>query len=279
MLEEALNRRRTKLGREHPETLRSTNALARAYLANRPAQAESLAREALAILEKQRPDDWFTFDTRSLLGGGLLGQQKYADAEPLLLQGYEGMKAQRVQDSCLCKEHRGGGRLANCRALRPLGQEGQGRRVEETPVNDSTGRTSTCAAIVEAFRAEHCWGSRGALFRTQPVFSTCNRHRHWPPGWRPRRGTETTVLRRDWDFRQPLAHVIGTLPPPPLIHGTSRSSQRSTSLPPLNFLRRPLTSITSSAESLAVAGRSRFPDYSRLRSASMEFEQSQYVVW
>jgi hypothetical protein len=29
----------------------------------------------------------------SLLGGALLGQKKHADAEPLLLKGYEGMKA------------------------------------------------------------------------------------------------------------------------------------------------------------------------------------------
>ncbi len=28
-----------------------------------------------------------------MLGGALLGQKKYAEAEPLLLQGYEGMKA------------------------------------------------------------------------------------------------------------------------------------------------------------------------------------------
>jgi hypothetical protein len=28
-----------------------------------------------------------------MLGGALLGQKKYADAEPLLLTGYEGMKA------------------------------------------------------------------------------------------------------------------------------------------------------------------------------------------
>jgi hypothetical protein len=27
-----------------------------------------------------------------MLGGALLGQKKYADAEPLLLQGYEGTK-------------------------------------------------------------------------------------------------------------------------------------------------------------------------------------------
>jgi hypothetical protein len=36
---------------------------------------------------------WTTFNTQSLLGGALLGQKKYADAEPLLLKGYEGMKA------------------------------------------------------------------------------------------------------------------------------------------------------------------------------------------
>ncbi len=29
---------------------------------------------------------------RSMLGGALLGQKKFADAEPLLLAGYQGMK-------------------------------------------------------------------------------------------------------------------------------------------------------------------------------------------
>ena len=43
-----------------------------------------------------QPDAWTTFNTQSLLGGALLGQQKYADAEPLLLAGYQGMK-QRQQ--------------------------------------------------------------------------------------------------------------------------------------------------------------------------------------
>ena len=93
LLEETLNLRRKKLGNDHADTLLSMNTLARAYLVDRPAQAESLAREALAIRERQRPDEWLTFDTRSLLGGGLLGQRKYSEAEPLLLQSYEGMKA------------------------------------------------------------------------------------------------------------------------------------------------------------------------------------------
>jgi hypothetical protein len=30
---------------------------------------------------------------RSLLGGSLLGQEKYAEAEPLIVSGYEGLKA------------------------------------------------------------------------------------------------------------------------------------------------------------------------------------------
>ncbi|HEY7326757.1 MAG TPA: serine/threonine-protein kinase [Gemmataceae bacterium] len=54
--------------------------------------AEALLRECLSIREKMHPDAWTTFNTMSTLGGALLGQKKYAAAEPLLLKGYEGMK-------------------------------------------------------------------------------------------------------------------------------------------------------------------------------------------
>jgi tetratricopeptide (TPR) repeat protein len=54
--------------------------------------AEPLLRECLTIRQKTQPDAWTTFNTLSMLGGALLGQKKYADAEPLLLKGYEGMK-------------------------------------------------------------------------------------------------------------------------------------------------------------------------------------------
>jgi tetratricopeptide (TPR) repeat protein len=54
--------------------------------------AEPILRESLAIQEENLLDDWTTFSTRSMLGGALLGQKKYAEAEPLLLKGYEGMK-------------------------------------------------------------------------------------------------------------------------------------------------------------------------------------------
>jgi tetratricopeptide (TPR) repeat protein len=54
--------------------------------------AEPLLRECLLIRAKTQPDDWRTFNTKSMLGGALLGQKKYADAEPQLRAGYEGMK-------------------------------------------------------------------------------------------------------------------------------------------------------------------------------------------
>lgn len=55
-------------------------------------EAEPLIRECLAIRERTQPDVWVTFNTRSMLGGVLLGQNKLAEAEPLLLSGYLGMK-------------------------------------------------------------------------------------------------------------------------------------------------------------------------------------------
>jgi eukaryotic-like serine/threonine-protein kinase len=71
--------------------------LARAYLGDKPAQAETLLRQALAILDKKSPDGWQNFEARSLLGASLLGQKKYAEAEPFLLQGYDGMKAREAR--------------------------------------------------------------------------------------------------------------------------------------------------------------------------------------
>jgi serine/threonine protein kinase len=61
------------------------------------AEAEDALRRCLALSEKAAPDTWATFHARSLLGGALLVQQKYADAEPLLVQGYEGMKARQTK--------------------------------------------------------------------------------------------------------------------------------------------------------------------------------------
>jgi serine/threonine protein kinase/tetratricopeptide (TPR) repeat protein len=53
--------------------------------------AEGLFSEALAIREVEIPQHWRTAEVRSLLGGALLGQNRAAEAAPLLRSGYEGM--------------------------------------------------------------------------------------------------------------------------------------------------------------------------------------------
>jgi len=52
-------------------------------------------RQCLAIRDKNAPTNWRAFETRTLLGGALLYQKKYAEAQPLLRDGYLGLK-QRV---------------------------------------------------------------------------------------------------------------------------------------------------------------------------------------
>ncbi len=90
---EVLARQRQRLGADHPQVAGILSDLVPDYLRQKKyAAAEPLARECLALREKQLPDDWRTFNAKAMLGGALLGQQKYADAEPLLLGGYQGMK-------------------------------------------------------------------------------------------------------------------------------------------------------------------------------------------
>jgi tetratricopeptide (TPR) repeat protein len=55
-------------------------------------EAEGVLRTCLAIRQQKQADVWSTFNTQAQLGGALLLQKQYAAAEPLLLQGYEGMK-------------------------------------------------------------------------------------------------------------------------------------------------------------------------------------------
>jgi serine/threonine protein kinase len=88
--------RRHALGSEHPDTMESAADLALAYQSQgKFAESEPLAREALEFERKKRPDDWQRFRAESLLGASLAGQKKYAEAEPLLLDGHQGMAVRR----------------------------------------------------------------------------------------------------------------------------------------------------------------------------------------
>ena len=66
--------------------------------------AEKELRASLAIREARRPNDWVTFQTKSLVGEALLGQRNYDGAEKLLLQAYESLKSPAEMFSPQAKE-------------------------------------------------------------------------------------------------------------------------------------------------------------------------------
>ena len=93
---QALAGRRHILGSEHPATMASAADLALAYLSEgKFAASEPLAREAFEFDRQKQPEDWQRFRAESLLGASLAGQKKYAEAEPLLLEGYQGMATRK----------------------------------------------------------------------------------------------------------------------------------------------------------------------------------------
>jgi tetratricopeptide (TPR) repeat protein/predicted Ser/Thr protein kinase len=111
-----------KLGPDDIETLLARRDLAQLYLkTNRLNDAElilvkvidkmktrpnddpirvftvGLLQKCLTKRQGTMPDSWLTFQSRSLVGEALLGQKKFADAEPLLRTGYEGMRKREAR--------------------------------------------------------------------------------------------------------------------------------------------------------------------------------------
>jgi hypothetical protein len=115
------------LGEEHPDTLTSMGGLAQIYTSQgKYAQAESLLRKVLAIQQGAKPDSWARYLVQNLLGASLAGQKKYAQAEPLLVSGYIGLKQHQAtipsaRRHVLCEggerasSSRRGGRIRRCR--------------------------------------------------------------------------------------------------------------------------------------------------------------------
>jgi tetratricopeptide (TPR) repeat protein len=89
---------RDKDGSDSPVHARHLARLAQNLLEQKKyAEAESAARDCLTLRAKKEPDLWTTFYARSLLGGALLGRMQYAEAEPLLAEGYAGMKEREAK--------------------------------------------------------------------------------------------------------------------------------------------------------------------------------------
>jgi tetratricopeptide (TPR) repeat protein len=92
LLVKALEIRRRVVGPENPDTLDTMGALAEVELQEQKfADAEALLREAVGTSEKVSPNAWSLYYFQGLLGASLAGQKRYAEAEPLLVSGREGM--------------------------------------------------------------------------------------------------------------------------------------------------------------------------------------------
>lgn len=101
---EALKIRHKQLGNNDPDRAGLLDGLAASLRGqNKLLEAQASSRDCLAILEKQNPDNWVNFNIRSRIGGDLVGLKKYADAEPLLLSGYAGMKEREAKIPANCR--------------------------------------------------------------------------------------------------------------------------------------------------------------------------------
>jgi len=90
---EALEISRKRVGPDHPGVASGNQVVGSVFIRlGKFAEAEPYLRESWRIYLQTAPDSAYTFWTEILLGVSLLGQKKFAEAEPRLLSGYQGLK-------------------------------------------------------------------------------------------------------------------------------------------------------------------------------------------
>ena len=92
LLTEALRARRRALGPQNPDTIEDLSMLGLVHLQQQKyAEVESLLQELVVPSDKAAPDTWFRYLGHSIVGAALSAEKKYAEAERLLIDGYQGM--------------------------------------------------------------------------------------------------------------------------------------------------------------------------------------------
>ncbi len=156
-----LERARRSAPAESPEIAAALAGLGKNLLMEgKPAESEPFLRECLAIREKKLADDWTRFNAMSLLVAALLGQKQYADAEPLSIQVYEGMKVRVSIIPPAMQFQYSRSRGADRFALRSVGQARKVRRMEGKDQSGVAGgearfQTQTRAEVIEEFRSDN----------------------------------------------------------------------------------------------------------------------------
>ena len=89
--------RRRVLGARHIDTARTLTSLGEVRMQEaKHGDAEAPLREAVAIYESTKSDEWGRYSAASLLGASLAGQRRFAEAEPLLVSGYASLVERRA---------------------------------------------------------------------------------------------------------------------------------------------------------------------------------------
>jgi hypothetical protein len=84
---------KARSGADHAVTIGAMNNYAFALVQdNQLVAAEPLLRECVPLMKKRYPNHWQTFRAKTWLGAALLHHDEYEQAEPHLLQGYEGLR-------------------------------------------------------------------------------------------------------------------------------------------------------------------------------------------
>jgi serine/threonine protein kinase/Tfp pilus assembly protein PilF len=88
--------RRRALGNKNLLTMTSATDLALScVMQGKYSEAEPLAREAMQTISETHPNNWQRYRAESLLGASLAAGKKYAEAEPLLIEGYRELLARK----------------------------------------------------------------------------------------------------------------------------------------------------------------------------------------
>jgi tetratricopeptide (TPR) repeat protein len=106
LLRRVIEVRKRVQGVDHPDLASAQESLGGYELRDkRFTEAEGPLRDALAIWQKHVPGDYRRFATESGLGASLVGQKKFAEAEPLLLSAHAGLKEREARIPQFLKGH------------------------------------------------------------------------------------------------------------------------------------------------------------------------------
>jgi tetratricopeptide (TPR) repeat protein len=87
---------RRKLGSDDANTVRHTNTLGLVYLQQRRYEdVKRLLGDAVPT-RTDKKDAWYRYTAETIVGAALAGEKKYAEAERMLIAGYEGLIEQKA---------------------------------------------------------------------------------------------------------------------------------------------------------------------------------------